>query len=98
MVLLRKVALQVDELCAGNMGLFEIGPARYDLIGDFRVGNEMGRAVENPEMGIIELPRQLLDRDQKLGMGKALAGVMPTSLSLSCVNPSYSAACATGAG
>src|SRR5215469_7898975 len=74
MVLFRKIALQVDELCAGNMALFEIGPTRHNLIGDFRVGNEMGRAVENPEMGIIELPRQLLGRDQKLGMSKALAG------------------------
>src|SRR5215831_14736281 len=74
MVLLRKIALQVDELGTGNVALFEIGPARYDLIGDFRVGNEMRRAVENPEMGIIELPRQLLGFDQKLGMGKALAG------------------------
>ena len=34
----------------------------------------MGRAVENPEIGVIELPCQLLSRDQKLGMGKALAG------------------------
>src|SRR5215471_5361810 len=45
MVLLRKIALQIDKLCPGNVALFEIGPARYDLICDFRVGNEMRRAI-----------------------------------------------------
>jgi len=80
-------------------GLFEIGPARHNLIGDFRVGDEMGRAVENPEMGIIELPRQLLGRDQNLGMGKALAGGhADVPLSIRCIDPSYPAARATGAG
>ena len=72
MILVREIALQIDELRAGDMAFFEISPARHDLVGDFRVGNEMRRAVEYAQLGVVEPLLERLGLDQKLGMGNAL--------------------------
>ena len=74
MALVREVALQVDELRTGDMAFFEILPAGHNLIGDLRVGNEMGRAVEDAQTLVAELTLQSVGFDQKFGMGETLCG------------------------
>ena len=81
MVLVREITLQIDELPAGDMAFFEIGPARHDLVGDLRVGNEMRSAVEYTQLGVIELLLERVGLNQKLGMGKAF-GCAHASLAL----------------
>src|SRR6202040_4061 len=71
MILVREIALQIDELRAGDMAFFEISPARHDLVRDFRVGNEMRRAVEYAQRGVVEPLLERLGLDQKLRMGNA---------------------------
>src|SRR3984893_17013062 len=54
MILVREIALQIDELRAGDMAFFEIIPARHDLVSNLRIGNEMRRAVEYAQSGDFE--------------------------------------------
>ena len=101
MVLVREIALQIDELRAGDMAFLEIGPARHDLVGDFRVRNEMRRAVENSQIGVTELAFQRLGFDQEFGMrkafGRAHAGLTAVGIA-SDGTSSYSAASASPVG
>ena len=79
MVFVREIALQIDELRAGDMAFFEIGPPGHNLIGNLRVRNEMRRTVENSQIGVPEPVFQRLGFDQEFGMlegfGRAHAGL-----------------------
>ena len=70
----RKVGLKVDELRAGNMTLFEISPRRHRLIGRLRVGYQIGRAVEDTQIGIAQLATERFSIDQKFRMDKTGIG------------------------
>src|SRR5271155_1916318 len=101
MVLVREIALQIDELRAGDMGFFEIGPARDDLVSNLRVGNKMRRTVENSEIGVPELAFQRLGLDQEFGMGKSFACAHAALTSVDAASDgtsSYSAAWASRVG
>ena len=63
--------MQIDKLRAGNMAFLEISPARHDLVSNLRVGNEMRRAVEYAQLGVVEPLLERVGLDQKLGMGNA---------------------------
>ena len=83
MVLVREIALQIDELRPGDMGFFKISPPRHDLVSNLRVGNEMRRAVEYAQIGVVEPLRERAGVDQKLRMGKAF-GCAHASLAPIC--------------
>src|SRR5271156_3593543 len=71
LAVIREIGLEIDELRAGNMPLFEFGPRRHSLISGLRVGYQVGGAVKNAQTGFAESARQRIGLDQELGMGKA---------------------------
>jgi hypothetical protein len=74
----REVDLEIDELRARDVALFKIRPPRHDLIGDLRIGEQMGRAVEHAQVGIAQTAVQGFGIDQEFGMGEAGGGHDPS--------------------
>ena len=69
----REVGLKVDVLGAGDVALLEILAPGLHRVADVGVGDQVDRAIEDAQFGVVEMGREPLALDQKLGMGKALA-------------------------
>lgn len=62
-----KLALQIEKVGAGDVACLERVPARHGRIGRLaprRQRLEIGRAIENPQVGLAELRSKLFSRDQ----------------------------------
>jgi hypothetical protein len=62
------IAQHIDELRAWDVALFEVVATRLDLISDLRIGDQVGRAVEDQHIGIIQVLRQPLRLHQIFGV------------------------------
>ena len=59
-----EVGLQIDELRARDVALLELRAFRHDTIGLSRLTNDVGRRVEDAEIGIVEVSCEPLGVDQ----------------------------------
>ena len=78
----RHIVLAIDVAGAGNVAGRPAVAITLDPVFEFRVRDQHGRRVEDAEIGVIEMGRQPVGRDQKVGVQLRVGGVWHGSVTL----------------